>query len=541
MAAVAMMTLSVQNGAAQSAKVFTTSPDRSQSLTEETITPYGSSTAADAIILKPSGTNQEIDGFGYAITYAACYNLMRMEEGQRKALLEQTYSPTKGYGVSYARIAIGGHDFSSDEYTYCDEKGPDNDLLSNFSFTADETAFVIPILQEILAINPSLKIIATPWTPPRWMKYGDNIPGTPYNSWTGGRLEPKYFYTYGQYFVKFIQEMGRYGIPIHAVSPQNEPLNWGNSSSLWMPWEDEAGFIRDGLAPALHDAGLEVKIYIYDHNYNYDNNKENNGNYVTKVYDRILNSDFRGKELIAGSCWHNYGGKVEDIKDDVIWGDWQHMDVLFTEASIGDWNNADDLSVSLARDMDELVIAPSLHRFRGSLGWNFMLDSNNEPHRGAGACTNCHGALDLILTSDGQPTGGLRPTSQYFAMAHTSAVVKPGARRIDTDGWWTDNLSYAAYLNPDNTTAILLANTGNRDLNVKVNSNGNTYMLTVPAHGVTSARMDILPSNQSGVETVATGSFGDIPVVLHDLQGRQVTTPGKGGIYVTSDGKKIRY
>lgn len=529
---------------AQWARVYTSTPDRLRSLHEEVIQEHGSPSADDAIVIASgAGLNQEVDGYGWAITYAACRNLMRIDAASRHALLVKTYSPTEGYGVSYARIAIGGHDFSSDEYTYCEEKGPEADLLRNFSFTSDETDYVIPILKEILELNPALKIIAAPWTPPRWMKYheerGESPDSEGIGDWTGGRLRPKYYRAYGEYFVRFIREMAANGITVHAVSPQNEPLNWGNSSSMYMPWEDEAAFVKEGLAPALHDAGLPTKIYIYDHNYNYDNDKKGNGNYVTKVYGRILDTDFPGKELMAGSCWHNYGGRVEDIAQDVVWGDWSDMELLFTEASIGEWNNADDLYLSLSRDMDELVIAPALHRFRGSLGWNMMLDSDFGPHRGPGACETCHGALDLILDRDGNPSGEIRPTSQYYAMAHASAVVKPGARRVDTSGWWADGLSYAAFRNPDNTTAILFANSGDTTRNVKVDADGHTYLLEIPAKGVVSARMgfESRPTNSVSLLPADSDNASHSPR-LYDLSGRKVETPVKGAVCVTSDGDK---
>lgn len=150
---------------AQYARVLTTSGDRTQSLEVTTMTSYGNSTD-DAIILRPSSANQEIDGFGYAITYASCHNLMRMPETLRKELLRKTFSLTEGYGVSYVRISIGCNDFSSDEYTLCDNHDL-ADHLRHFSLHTDETDYVIPILREIISLNPSLKIIAAPWTPPR--------------------------------------------------------------------------------------------------------------------------------------------------------------------------------------------------------------------------------------------------------------------------------------------------------------------------------------------------------------------------------------
>lgn len=533
----ALIAASALSAYPQIAHVYTTSPDRSKDLAITNVWAAGNSTT-DAIVLT-NNLNQEIDGYGYAITYASCYNLLtHMTAAERHDLLQRTYSPTTGYGVSYARISIGCNDFSSDEYTLCDDKGDQSDLLEHFRLHSDELNYVIPVLQEIIAINPDLKIIAAPWTAPRWMKYENNDVNQTSASWTGGRLQPTLFYTYGQYFVKFIRAMESYGIKIYAVSPQNEPLNSGNSASMWMPWDDEADFVSKGLAPALHDAGLKTKIYIYDHNYNYDNGPWGNDNYVPKAFNR-MGTGFIGEDLVVGSCWHNYGGTISDIDSSVVWADkYRNKELLFSEASIGKWNNGRDLSARLAYEMDELIIAPSLRRFRGSLVWNFMLDQNGEPNRPKG-CKTCYGAIDIHTNTGARSGAVLSPNSHYYIMAHASAAVKPGAHRVDTQGWWTENLSYAAFRNPDNTTAILFSNQGDKDLSVKVNSDNRTYQFAVPAKSVVSARMG-LDSELTGVDGVSVDN-ADEPELLYDLQGRRAIHPVAGRLYITSKGKKIIY
>ncbi len=522
---------------AQYARVLTTSGDRTQSLEATTMKAYGNSTD-DAIILRPSRTNQEIDGFGYAITYASCYNLLKMPENVRKDLLRKTFSPTDGHGVSYVRISVGCNDFSSDEYTLCDNHDS-SDHLRHFSLHSDEIRYVIPILKEILEFNPSLKIIAAPWTPPRWMKYheerGESPDGDSTGDWTGGRLRPKYYSVYGEYFVKFVKAMEGNGITIYAISPQNEPLNWDNSASCYMPWTDMADFVSQGLAPALKRAGLKTRIYVYDHNYDYDASKGlGQEQYPLKIYQR-MGSGFEGEELVAGACYHNYGGKLDDIKEDVIWGDRQDKELIFSEASIGEWNDGRNLWARLSYEMDELVISTLLNRFKASLVWNFMLDTNKSPYRPKG-CSTCYGAVDLNASDPSDYT----LNSHYYIMAHASDAVKPGAKRIDTEGWWANNLSYAAFLNPDNTTAILLSNQGDTDLDVKVHSNGNTYLMKVPRKGVVSARMDFPTSAVSNIE-VADDNGRDVNGIFHDLNGRRVTDPCPGEIYVTSSGDKIKY
>ena len=291
----------MQGMRAQKAVQYTTDGTRTYSLTQKTITGEKSENTRSAIVLKPEEKNQSIDGFGFAITYSSCYNLLKMTAEARTALLKKTFSMTEGYGASYVRISLGCNDFSSTEYSLCDEKGPDNDLLQNFRLYKDETHYVIPVLKEILAINPNLKIIAAPWTSPRWMKVKSRDNLTLHNSWTDGHLNPSYYKAYAEYFVKFVEAFKQEGINIYAVSPQNEPLNPGNCASLYMPWNEQAGFVQQ-LAPAFKRAGLTTKIYLFDHNYNYDG-KESEQQYPAKIYKVYENKDFEGKELVVGAAY----------------------------------------------------------------------------------------------------------------------------------------------------------------------------------------------------------------------------------------------
>ena len=498
------------------ARVLTTSGDRSQSLRPSYVRAAGASTEDDAIVLTTK-RNQTIDGFGYAITYASCYNLMRMPESERRRLIEKTFSPTSGYGVSYVRISIGCNDFSSREYTLADTRGPENDPLANFALQSDETGYVIPILKEILAVNPSLKVIAAPWTCPRWMK---NTSG-----WKGGNLQAKYYTVYGDYFVRFIMAMASEGVSVYAVSPQNEPLNSGNSASLYMPYDQEADFVRTGLAPALHRAGLRTKIYLYDHNYNYDG-KADQKHYPLKAYDR-MGTGFDGADLVAGACYHSYGGSVSDISE-VVYDSHTDKELLFTEHSIGTWNDGRNLYNSLSRDMDEMVIQTLGNRFSGSLVWNFMLDTNRGPNRPDG-CTTCYGAIDLNAAN----TSSYTLNSHYYIMAHASDAVRPGARRLDTKGWWTDNFSYAAFVNPDNTTSVLLCNKKEQPQTVKVNSLGNTYTFDVPARGVVSAVMNL---STGGTTSVSGPSAASPRLRITPLEGEVLIEAADGYAPVTVTG-----
>ena len=336
---------------AQRAVVYTTTADGTKRL-EKIVKPTSSTATSNNIItLLPDKQNQSIDGFGYAITYSSCYNLLKMPKALRSSLLKKTFSQKEGYGASYVRISIGCSDFSSKEYSYCDNKGSESDPISNFALYSDETDYIIPVLKEILAINPDLKVIASAWTCPKWMKVEDINTKTPKDSWTDGHLNPDYRETYARYFVKFIKAMKEKGINIYAVSPQNEPLNRHNCASLYMPWQEEAPFVK-ALATEFKKNSLTTKIYIYDHNYNYDDIKDQE-DYPVKLYNAIGDT-FEGSELVVGAAYHNYGGNNSELTD--IHNQRPDKELIFSETSIGKWNDGRNLVNRLVPDMKEVVL-----------------------------------------------------------------------------------------------------------------------------------------------------------------------------------------
>ncbi|MBO5687511.1 MAG: glucosylceramidase, partial [Alistipes sp.] len=272
------------------------------------------------ITLQPEQTLQPIYGFGAAITGSTCYNLLQMTEEDREKTLQECFSPEQ-MDMSFIRISIGASDFSLDEYTCCDKEG-----IEFFELHEYDRRDLIPILKRILEINPSVRIVGSPWSCPKWMKINEQT-GEPYDSWTGGILNPKYYDDYAEYFVRWVGEMEAEGIPIYAITIQNEPLNRGNSMSLYMGWEQQRDFIRDHLGPEFERNDIDAKIWIFDHNYNYDNIPDQQG------YPLHILADKEAAKYIDGSAWHNYGGRVTEL--DRIYEAYPDLDIFFSEASIG--------------------------------------------------------------------------------------------------------------------------------------------------------------------------------------------------------------
>lgn len=424
------------------------------------------------ITLCPSITHQSMDGFGYAITYSTCYNLLKMKDRDRHRFLVNTFSPTKGLGASYIRTSIGCSDFSSTEYSLCDHPG-----LSNFALHDDEIHYVIPIIKEILDINPHIKIIAAPWTCPKWMKVKNLKTLEKHDSWTSGHLNPEMRDTYAQYFVKFVEAFAQQGIHIYAVTPQNEPLNQGNCASLFMPWDEQAEFIPH-LAAAFKKAGLTTKIYCFDHNWNYDNMQEQK-EYPARIFDALTN-EYEGSELVVGSAWHDYGGEASEL--DHINRLIPDKEVIFTEASIGTWNDGRNLQKRLLTDMNRLVYNTVTRQCRAVMVWNLMLDLKRGPNLDGG-CTTCYGAVDI----DDRDYKTIHMNSHYFVIAHSSAVVQPGAKRIGQQTKGCNNINSIAFQNPDGTLASLLINNGKNDTEVSITSGtGSVANVEVPARSVVS-------------------------------------------------------
>ena len=355
-----------------------------------------------------------------------------------------------------------------DEYTWCDKEG-----MANFAVHESEKTFLFPILDEIYQINPNVQIIGSPWSCPIWMKVPD---GSPIAGWTSGRLNPKYYADYADYFVKWIQEMQKRGYKVKYVTLQNEPLNRGNSMSLYMPWEDQRDFLKV-VGPAFRKAGLKTEILLFDHNYNYDD-KADQKSYPLKIY-----ADEEAAQYAAGSAWHNYGGSVSEL--DKIHQAAPEKGIWFTEASIGTWNYAGHgFGEQFREDFREIVMGTLKRWGKGITLWNMMLDNEGKPYR-PGGCDTCYGAVSIDPKSYGLKTVDRK--SHWYDVIHPSVVIKPGAVRIGTTGRAPADVTYLAFRNPDKSYAVLILNEGARAEPFVFVSGTHTVTVTVPAKAVVSA------------------------------------------------------
>ena len=445
--------------------VYTTTASKSSAMASEEIA-FDKTTSSGGIRFT-SDRYQTIDGFGMAITQAACYNLLRMSAEDRTKFLKEIFSVSEGLGSSLIRVCIGGSDFSLDEFTWCDKEG-----IENFDVQESDKKYLFPILDEIYAINPGVKIIASPWSAPRWMKR-ELSSNEPFYSWTSGRLDPKYYADYATYFVKWIQEMKSRKYNIYAITIQNEPLNKGNSMSMYMPWSEQRDFIKQALGPAFKTAGLDTKILLFDHNYNYDNLSDQ------KDYPMRILEDADAAQYVAGSAWHNYGGNVSTL--DGVYAKYPDKDIFFTEASIGKWNHG-SFSDNFVADFKSAFIGPLVRGSKGSVVWNLMLDKDGKPYRPCG-CETCFGAV--TVNSDYKYTTLVRNTHYYF-VAQCSKVVKAGAVRLGTSGSIPSGITLVAFQNPDKSYAVVVLNESTSPAYLTVGSSAHTISRNFAASSITS-------------------------------------------------------
>lgn len=389
---------------------------------------------------------QTIDGFGYTLTGGSAYIINNMNPVAKATLLQELFgNAANSIAVNYLRISIGASDLNAAPFTYDDvAAGKTDTSLVNFSLSLDKTDLV-PLLKQILAINPAIKLLATPWSAPVWMK--DN------NSFVGGSLQPVYYNVYAQYFVKYIQQMKTEGITIDAVTPQNEPLNPYNNPSLVMTALQQASFIKNSLGPAFKLANLPTKIITYDHNCD------------QAAYPLTVLNDAQANAFINGSAFHLYAGDISALS--TVHNAFPDKQVYFTEQytpSTGSF--AGDLQWHLKN----VVIGSMRNWSRNALEWNLANDASFGPHTNGG-CSTCKGAVTIDGASNVAHNVG------FYIIAHASKFVPAGSVRISSN--INGNLQTAAFETPDNKKVLIVENDGSDAIafNIKFNGKWTTTQL----------------------------------------------------------------
>ncbi len=403
-----------------------TSPSTSKFLVTEKLvfTNQTISNANPLISINPSITFQTIDGFGNCLTGGSAALLSHMDAKLRHALLTELFAfDQNNIGISYLRISIGASDLDDRVFSYDDRpQGETDPQLTYFSLAPDQIA-LIPILKEILSINPKIKLMSSPWSAPVWMKTNQNS--------KGGSLKAEYYDVYAKYFVKYIQAMQKEGIAIDAITIQNEPLHPGNNPSMYMTATDQAEFIKRSLGPAFEKEKVKTKIIVYDHNADHPD------------YPITIFKDPEASKYVDGSAFHLYAGPISALSS--VHEAYPTKNLYFTEQWVGAPGN---MTGDLAWHVRTLIIGGTRNWCRTVLEWNLASDPKYNPHT-PGGCTECLGAI----TIDGDH---ITRNPAYYIVAHAAKFVRPGSVRIESND--SDLIPNVAFKTPEGKTVLIVQN-----------------------------------------------------------------------------------
>jgi len=402
------------------------------------------------IEIKPAEIFQSVDGFGWCLTGGSATLLNKMEPSKRLSLLQELFgSGGSNLGVSYLRVSIGASDLSDRVFSYDDLPSGETDVKMEKFSLAPEKADLIPILKEILSINPKIQILGSPWSPPTWMKTN--------NKSKGGSLKSEYYDAYALYFVKYIQGMATEGIRIDAITIQNEPLHPGNNPSLLMPADEQSAFIKKSLGPTFRNEKIDTKIIIYDHNADRPD------------YPLTILNDPEAAQYIDGSAFHLYGGKIETLSK--VHDAYPDKNIYFTEQWVGAPGN---MAGDLLWHVRTLIIGGTRNWCRTVLEWNLAADPKNNPHTDGG-CTECLGAITLNGNE-------ITRNPAYYIVAHASKFVSPGSVRIASN--LPADLDNVAFKTPEGKFVLIVANSSRQSQSFSIRMEGENLDTSLNAGAV---------------------------------------------------------
>jgi glucosylceramidase len=414
--------------------VWLTNRDRSALFEQQSSLTFNASNGnQQTIAVDDSKVYQKMDGFGFALTGGSAMLITRMNAGARNKLLHQLFDTTgNSIGVTYLRLSIGSSDLNEKVFSYDDVAGDTS--LSHFDLAEDKTD-VIPVMHEILKINPHIKIVGSPWSPPAWMKTN--------NDTRGGRLRPEYYKTYANYLAKYITEMKKNGITIDAITVQNEPLHPGNNPSLLMVAPVEADFVKYYLGPEFKQKNITTKIIIYDHN-------ADRPDYPISILD-----DVQAAKYIDGSGFHFYNGTMDALTD--VHNAHPDKNIYFTEQMVIQFDRKSDDSqdyiepknIDIAASVSRLVIDAPRNWSKNVLLWNLAADPHFKPFTDRGGCPVCQGAITIDKDS-------VTYNLAYYTIAHASKFVRQNSVRITSNS--LDSLPNVAYKTPNGNKVLIVAN-----------------------------------------------------------------------------------
>src|SRR5476649_1996812 len=401
-------------------------------------------------------TFQPIEGFGFSLTGGSAYLLAGLAAADRADLLQELFGSTEAsVGLSCLRLSVGASDLGWRSYSYWDlDPGTLDPDLAHFNLAACDPE-VVPVLQQILRINPAVKIIASPWSAPSWMKSN--------GSFAAGSLKPECYSAYAQYFVRYIETMRELGVNVSAVTPQNEPQNPRNEPSMVMSAAEQAAFIKGYLGPELRKGAPETEILCWDHNCD------------GLDYPLAVLGDAEARAYTAGVAWHLYNGSPEAMSQ--VHALYPAQKVYFTEQ----WVSArDDFMGALRWHTKNIVIGTLRNWSRTALEWNLASDPEYALHTPGGAV----GALGGVTIG-----ATIKRNPGYYLMAHSARFIRPGAVRVYSSE--VDRLPNVTCLTPDSRMVMVVMNDADGAMRFRVQHRGAYATLELGTGDIATLRWNV--------------------------------------------------
>lgn len=412
------------------AQMWLTTADETRKLAPQPpVQASGAAAGDEAIAIDPSRRFQRMHGFGAAMTDASAELLSHLPQSTRRAIMAELFGRKGGgLGLSFTRLTVGASDFSRTHYSYDDTPGNVADPELRYFSIEPARQFVLPRVREALAINPDLKVMISPWSPPAWMKTTRSL--------IQGQLLPQYYPAFAQYLARTVEAFKQEGVPVAMLTIQNEPdFEPDSYPGMRVSPPERAQIIGRHVGPAFKAHGLSTQILDYDHNW------DNPEMPMAVLADPVARSH------VAGVAWHCYEGDVP--AQSPVHDAYPDKDAWETECSGGEWSPK--FAEVLGWMTDKLIIGASNNWSRGSLLWNLALDPAHGPHNGG--CGDCRG----VITID-PATGTITRNVEYYVLGHASRYVLPGAYRIAVSRRG-EEVEAAAFLNPDNSRVAILHRT----------------------------------------------------------------------------------
>jgi len=441
--------------------------------------------ATNTIVVDDTQQYQTIDGFGAAFTDSAAYLLNEVaDKAQLTTAMNNLFTRSgTGIGLSFMRTPMAASDIARSVYSYDDQSVGTTDLpLANFSIAHDQ-ADVIPIILQAKTLNPQMKILASPWSPPGWMKDPSSM--SPVSMLGGTLLMTSANETaFANYFVKYIQAYQTAGIPIDYITIQNEPLNIQTTyPTMGMSDTAQLSLLQGYVLPALSAASLSTKVMVYDHNWD------------TPTYPQTVIGGLTAQQLtqIAGTAWHGYGGAPG--AQQILQNQYPSLGNWMTEHSGGTW-----ISDQFASDFLEIPLVLR-NAAKAYVKWSLALDQNLGPDltqdAGLGGCNTC-----TPIVTVNSSTGAITYDIEYYTLGHFSKYVLPGAVRIYSSN--TPAIASVAFQNPDGSFALIAYNNTSASQSFQVQWGGTqAFSYTLPA---LAAATFTWSGTQSGTSNVAATS-----------------------------------